>query len=323
MRDFLENKFVKIFNVYIAPMLVGGLFSAMGQWNLKEDSYFVVKLVILAGLLIWYAFSSYKYHIYDKSEKKNLDSANKRNIDLIQANDNLKQVNSTYNKEIRELTSLFYDSSKGLNELSHCILEGSTTLDSWNYKKVATSICNSLYQMLCEVCKPFEDFSVNILLVDITAKGNKKNITMIAHKGRYEDKPSKFEEKMLFSKYPNFYAVKLCKGKKSDIKILTTQNEVNEKFVYVDEDHPEYSQYVGFPIVCSGNKIVSLLQICAFKDSKIADTKPEILDIVTQYVMPYTQWALLSYKIEKSLISSLSLLDKKEEKKNGCEINKE
>lgn len=321
MEGFLENKFVRNFNVYIAPMLIGGIFSAMGQWDYKSDNYFIPKLVALIILLVWYAISSYKYHVYEKKDKEKLENANKSISDLKEQNEGLKEVISSYNKEIRELTSLFYDSSKGLNELSHFILEGNTTLDIWNYKKVATSICNSLYVMLCEICKPFEDFSVNIMLVDITAKGSKKNITMIAHKGKYEDKPRRFEEKMLFSKYPNFYAIKLCKENKTDIKILTTSNEVNEKFVYVDEEHPKYSQYIGVPIVCSGNKIVSLLQICAFKDAKIANTKSDIMDVVTQYVMPYTELALLSYKIEKSLISSLSLLSKRGEKENGSKVN--
>ena len=37
MKKFLDNKIVKIFNTYINPLLIGGIFSAMGNWNYEND----------------------------------------------------------------------------------------------------------------------------------------------------------------------------------------------------------------------------------------------------------------------------------------------
>ena len=108
-----------------------------------------------------------------------------------------------------------------------------------------------------------------------------------------------------------------CLKIKVQIKILTTKEEVNEKFVYIDEEHPEYCQYIGIPIVCAGNKMICLLQICAFKNDKIANTKSEIMDIIMTYILPFTQFALMNYKVEKGFISSFSVIDKLEEKNNG------
>lgn len=323
MEYFLEKKVIKIFNVYILPILIGGLFSAMGSWDFNSDKWLFLKGFILLILLIYYAYASICYFNYDK---KKIDKVNELQELLQQEKKNRKikeeqlleknklqaaEIRS-YNRGIRELTTLFVDSSTSINQISKHILDGSRTLDIWNFKKVATGICNGIYSLLCEKCSPYDDFTVNIMLADVTATGSKRNITMIAHKGKYEKYPGKFEEKLYFNKNSSFYAFKVCKSSDTSIRILTTKEEVNEKFVYVDEEHPDYSQYVGIPVVCSGNKIVCLLQICSFADNKIANGKAEILDIVTKHIIPFTNYALLTYKIEKSLISSFSIIEKLE-----------
>ena len=63
--------------------------------------------------------------------------------------------------------------------------------------------------------------------------------------------------------------------------------------------------------------MICLLQICAFGEEKIANTKSDILKIVQEYIIPFTQFALLAYKMEKTLVTSLSMLEKMEEKQNG------
>lgn len=323
MKKFLEKRIVKIFNVYINPLIIGGLFSAMGNWDYKNDNYFYIKLSMLVILISVYVYSSLQYYKLEQTKddkikylnallnKEKNDRINEEKEWLMQRKVLDTEIKS-YDRGTRELTTLFVDSSNSINQIAKQILEGKRTLDIWNFKKVATGICSGIYNLLCEICQPYDDFTVNIMLADITATGSKRNITMIAHKGKYEKYPGKFEEKLYFNKNSSFYAVKLCKDSKPEIKILTTKEEVNEKFVYVDEEHPEYSQYVGIPIVCSGNKILCLLQICSFSDNKIANGKAEILDVVKKHIIPFTNYALLSYKVEKSLISSLSIVEKLE-----------
>lgn len=327
MKKFLENKPVKIFNVYICPVFIGGIFSAMGNWNYKADDWFYIKLAALVVLLIMYSFTSYKYTKFEKEKETEIEELvskldnEKRQNEEIKNNyekqlEKVKSETKNYDKAIRELTALFVDSHSSINQLSNQILNGKRTLDIWNFKKVATGICNGVYNLLCEICKPYDDFTVNMMLSDITATGAKKHIIMIAHKGKYEKYPAKFEEKLYFNKNKTFYAIKVCVNKDTDIKILTTKEEVNENFVYIDEEHPDYSQYVGIPIVCSGNKIVCLLQICSFGNNKIGDNKTAILDIITKYIIPFTHYALLAYKIEKCIISNFSILEKLEEEIN-------
>ena len=291
--------------------------SAMGNWDIKQDKYFYHKLLTLLVLCAVYIFTSIKYVKMEKDLNKELEDVKMKLCEKEKVIQKLELAKKCYSKETRSLSTLCLDSSNSINVLAKNVLGGARTLDVWNFKKVCTGICSSVYDVLCEVCKPYDDFTVNIVLDDITATGAKKNVTMIAHKGKYEKYPGKFEEKMYYNKHDGFYAIKLFKNKNTDIKILTTKEEVNEKFVYVDEEHPEYSQYVGIPIVCSGNKMICLLQICAFKNDKIADTKQEIMEIIMAYIIPFVQFALMNYKVEKGFISGFSVIDKLEENING------
>lgn len=318
MNKFLKNKFVKCIFVYVVPIVIGGIFSALGTWDREGDSMFWPKVISLVVLLGGYIFTSLRYSKFEKDLNDELLNKETRIDELIRERDKQKQINASLFKETQKISTLCLDSSNSINELGKNVLDGKRTLDVWNFTKVATGICSSVYEVLCCVCSPNDEFTVNILLDDITASGKKRNYTMIAHKGKFEEYPSKFQEKMVYTEHPNFYATKLFKSGKSDIKILTTREEVNERFVYGDDDdHPEYSQYVGIPIVCSGNRMICLLQICAFGNNKIADTKKDIMDIVKTYILPFTQFALLNYKVEKGFLSSLSIIGKLEGKNNG------
>lgn len=323
MKRILEKKYVKLFSIYLNPIIIGGILSSMGGWDLKNDRYFWYKSFSLVVLSLWYLISmylyNYRYNEQDRHEKESVikDLSAERD-ELKLNNEKLRHEKGAYDKGLRELTATFYDSANSLNEVAKGILSGKRKLETWSFKRVATTVCDSIYNILCESCFPEDDFSVNIMLYDMTASGRKKkNITMIAHKGKYQNKPGKFEEKMFFHENPSFYAVKLFESNKADVKILITPEEVNEKFVYIDDDHPAYSQYIAIPIVCSGNQMISLLQICTFGGCKIASTKEEISKIVARYIYPFTYYALLAYKIEKGLVNSLSIIEKTEVSNDG------
>lgn len=321
MDKILDKRMMKVLCKYINPLLIGILVpEIINSFSHKGIKFWGLTIIGIA-LFLWYIYTTWKYEQIDKHLKDKQEKIEKELEEKTKQNKLLNKATKSFDKGMRELATLCYDSSTSLNKVSHNILNEDTTLEVWNFKKVATGICNSIYSLLCEICKPCDDFTVNIMLADPTAKGTKRNITMIAHKGKYENYPGKFEEKLYFNKYSTFYAVKVCMSNKTDIRILTSREEVNEKFVYIDEEHPEYSQYIGIPIVCTGNKIICLLQICSFGQNKIADSKAEILKIVAQYIFPFVHYALLSYKMEKCLISSFSIINK-EEQNGKDQINK-
>lgn len=314
---FLEKRMTKVFCIYVNPIIIGILVPIIIESFQIKSVKFWTSCIVAVGLSAFYIFTTWKYEKIANEKNQSREALTKKMNYVLSENEILKKEAKSFERGMRELATLCYDSSRSLNQVSHNILRGDTTLEVWNFKKVATGICNSVYSLLCDLCKPYDDFTVNIMLSDPTATGTKRNITMIAHKGKFEKYPRRFEEKLYFNKYSTFYAVKVCKSNKTDIRILTTKEEVNEKFVYVDEEHPDYSQYIGIPMVCSGNKIICLLQICSFGKSKIADSKADILKLVTRYIFPFVHYALLSYKVEKCLVSSVSIIEKEEEKKDG------
>ena len=71
-----------------------------------------------------------------------------------------KEVNS-FDKGMRELATLCYDSSTSLNKVSQRILSGDTTLDIWNFKKVCIGICNSVYTLLCQSSSQTEYYHIH------------------------------------------------------------------------------------------------------------------------------------------------------------------
>lgn len=307
LKDFLNIWFIKFYCVYINPLIIGAIFSSLGSWDYKKDRYFLAKILSLAILFIIYLVTSYSYYKY-ASENDNAFKSAKEN------EERLIKKNNAYNKVTLSLTSQFNNSAEAINEISKNILKGGAKLDIWNYKKVCTGICQGVYETLCELTG-YDDFSVNVMLYDVNSKGRYKNIKMIAHKSKYEGHPSSFGQPLFLSKDSDFYAVKMFNKGKPDISILTTSEEVKEKFTFSDEsnNHPKYSQYVGIPIICSVNHMISLLQICAFNDSTIADKKENIAKIINTYILPYTYFALLTNKVERSLMNSISKIERMED----------
>ena len=137
---------------------------------------------------------------------------------------------------------------------------------------------------------------------------------MIAEKSKFETPSDSFDKTMYISSHKDFYAVKLFNKNKTDAAILTTKEEIMEKFVFSDEkkEHPNYTQYIGIPIHCDSNQMISLLQICAYNNSYIGENKSEISDVINNYILPFAYYALMNSKIEKSLINSIKLINKED-----------
>lgn len=304
---FLKNRIVKIISNCLIPIVIGALFSAIGSWNFKNDKFIWYKIISVALFTFIYLFCLYRYNKID-------ESFNKEYIKIKDENKKYKKQTKAYSKVTLALTSLFNTSADAINVISNNLMSNTAKLDNWNYKIMCTGICNGIYETICLITGS-DDFSVNIVVYDTKAKGKSKNIKMIADKSKYETHPDTFEEKIYMSSHKDFFAVKMFNKNSPEITILTTGVEVKEKFVFSEDktDHPNYSQYIGVPIHCSGKQMISLLQICAFNDSKIESSKEQIMGIVNRYILPFTYFALLNNKIEKGFINSISLLEKDEQ----------
>lgn len=316
--DFLNIKLIKILNCYIVPIIIGALFSALGSWDFKNDKNIYIKLVAIAIFILWYIITSYKYYKMDEKVRTTIKELQITIQELQESIENLTNQNEAYGKVLISLTSLFSTCAEKVNYIANSLLTKQTKLDNYNYKTVCTGICNGIYETLC-LLSGYSNISVSVMLYDVNAKSRSKNIRMIAEKGEYENHPDIYDTPLYLNKSKDFYAVKLFKKNSPDISILTTANEIDKNFVFSDntKEHPKYNQYIGVPIFCSGHQMISLLQICAFNNSKIGNTKEEIMTIVNKYILPFTYYALLNNKVEKGFINSISMIE--EASKQSCQ----
>lgn len=287
------------------PFVLTFINEIVGAWILDNGKFNLYKLIVIV-LCTCYLLMEVRYFKQEKENKTSIDGLKAEKIDL-------ESDKRCYEQTITSLITIFADSANSISNITYT-MESSKTLNKaeWNFNRVATGICDKLYEIICDRNAEYSDFSVNIMLYDTKAKGKNRYIKMIAHKSMYPTKPTIFLEKLYLNKRRDFFAVKLFDKNKQDIQIMDTPNEVNQRFTFKDNEHPNYNQYVGIPIHCNGNQMVSLLQICAFNKSKIGDSKNDIMEFVLKCVIPFTHFALLAYNIEANMDGTVDVLTKGE-----------
>ena len=320
MQKIFYNKELKNASSLILTVAIGLLGSSMGSWDSEKDSYFTIKLIILVIIsLVFIAFLILSYK-FDKKEKKELKEKEQKIEELNKIIEQKNKIIRTFEKSQLAMATIFQKSADDINDTANNIKNDEIiSINLWNFKKVSKWICERLLGLVEELATEGSDFAVSIFQMNPIKKGKTRGITMIAHSSKYGNTPDVYETSLSFKNNSEFYAVKLFSKSKHELTVLIDKNEVNEKFIYKDENsHPDYSQYVAIPIHCSGNDMLSLLQIVSFGTSKLGATKGEITEKMNKFVLPYTQLGLMTYKYEKGLLNSGYLVEKmKGDIKNG------
>lgn len=312
MQKIFNNKELKNIVSLILTVGIGLIGSSMGSWDPSKDTFFFFKLISLIVLFIIFIIFLILSYIYDRKETKILESKNK---EIEKLKDRIKLIEKeivVYESSQLALSAIFDASANDINITANNINKNNTiSLDNWNFKKECNWICEKVLSIVSELSINGDDFVVSIFQLNPLSKGKSKSITMIAHSSKYGNTPDIFGMPLSFRKNSEFYAVKLFKKNKHEIDVLIDKNEINEKFIYKDENnHPDYSQYIAIPIHCNGNDMLSLLQIIAFGESKLGTTKSEITQKINKYLFPYARLGLMAYKYEKVLLASGYLIEK-------------
>ena len=311
MHKIFRNKELKNAISLLLTVAIGLLGSSMGSWDASVDKYFRVKLsglIILSIIFAIFLLFSYKY------DKEDIRSQEEKDI-IIQ---DLKQQLSIKQNEVKTyenshfaLAAIFQISADDINTTANKIKKDNIiSLDFWNFKKECKWICEKVLGIIEQISINGDEFAVSIFQLNPLTKGKSKGITMIAHSSKHAHTPDVYETPLTYRKNSDFYAIKLFKKDKHEPTVLIDKHEINEKFIYKDDNHPNYSQYVAIPIYCNGNEMLSLLQIVAFENSKIGHTKSDITDKINKYIFPYTQLGLMMFKYEKSLLNSGYIVEK-------------
>lgn len=312
MQKIFNNKEMKNAISLLLTVGIGLLGSSMGSWDASKDKFFKPKLIALILVSIIFLIFLILSYIYDKKGIKALEEKERAIGRLTEALNEKDKLIKSYEKSHLSMATIFQKSAEDINTTANNIKNTENiSIDVWNFKKSCKWICEKLLGVVEELAEEGSDFAVSVFQADPIKTGKAKGITMIAHSSKYGSTPDVYETALTYRKNPDFYAVKLFRKGNHEPTVLINKNEVNEKFIYKNENaHPDYSQYVAIPIHCNGNEMLSLLQIVAFGDSKIGKTKSEITDKMNKFVFPYTQLGLMTYKYEKSILNSGYLVEK-------------
>lgn len=221
-----------------------------------------------------------------------------------------------YKKEVESLTSVFDFSQDAINRLTkNFSKDKQLDLREWNFEAVATYICKGVFSAISVVAEKGTNFTVNIYVKE--SDGKNEYITMIAHEGENRgDPPNIFGVRRLLKNGTNIhYSMKQFINNNPSISVFPDKASVKRAFNHYKDT---YNQYVGIPICCKGNNMISLLEIIAHEDCVIAKDKSEILKIITKYAICYQYFALLAHKIEKNMITTIDVMNS-----NGGDNGKE
>lgn len=311
MHKIFSNKELKNAISLLLTVGIGLLGSSMGSWNPSTDSYFYIKLtglIVLSIIFLIFLIFSYKY---DKDDFHLLEEKEKIIQHLEQQLIISQNEISVYEKSNLSMAAIFQTSADDINTTANNIKKDNLiSLDFWNFKKECKWICEKVLNIIEQISINDDNFAVSIFQLNPLAKGKSKGITMIAHSSKYGNTPDVYETPLTYRKNSDFYAIKLFKSEKHESTILIDENEINEKFIYKNDNHPKYSQYIAIPIYCNGNEMLSLLQIVAFENAKIGNTKSEITNKINKYIFPYAQLGLMMFKYEKGLLNCGYIVEK-------------
>lgn len=175
-------------------------------------------------------------------------------------------------------------------------------------------ICNTLFEYIKKISKKGKLFSVSIIFK--MNKDSKEGYIMPSRYTSDKHKPKiyrNFEQK---DKYENYCFHVLFENDSTNYKICMNKEELKQNF---ENYKPDYSQYVGIPICCTGGKKIALIQVVAYKDSIISDSKESLESLITELFVPIANSVFLINKIENSLqiLNKLNPNDTEQENKKS------
>ena len=199
----------------------------------------------------------------------------------------------------------FKDSSHNLYEdISMARKTNVLSLSTWNKRIEYNFICNSLYNLIVKTADKGNDFSVSIILKLFDSVDNLTKYLMISHRSKNGDIPKIFHTAVNENKASKYFYGKLFAKNSPTPAYLINKKEVDQNFYFEDNtsNSKNYSQYIGIPICCAGNKMNALLQIIGHNDSYISLDKDRLIEFVNKIVYVYANYALYCEKVEKGLL---------------------
>ncbi len=154
-------------------------------------------------------------------------------------------------------------------------------------------ICVYLFGFIKKIATKGNKFSVSIIFKRV--ENGEAGYYMASRVSADRHIPRVFHNFITRDEASDYYYKELLENPNATSSVLATKQEIINNFANADQ---HYSQYIGVPICCAGNKKIALLQIIAYDDSVIFSSKDDLKKLTNDYFLPFSNLVLLSDKIE-------------------------
>jgi hypothetical protein len=294
IHNFLNRQITKALSLGALTLIIGGICSAMGQWDFASDrflQYKIIALIVIGGLYI--VLVAY----YSKNE------INDRKIASI-----YEQQNAAFGEVLSGLMSVCKRSADGANKVINSIIYNKQAdLSLWSFDDACDLVCENVYALLCKIGHG-RDFEVIYDRLDESIKPE-KDIYASSFANKNGNHPTILNKKRSIEN-DKYHDAGLFKLKQADIEVVIGNEEIDKVFDHVEKDkdrryknRKKYNQYIAIPVFCKDEKMIGLFEIVCLNKTSLGDTEEEIREIISKYFMIYTFFMLVLQKLEKALIA--------------------
>lgn len=299
-KELIRKPQVKNTILGVLTLIIGGLCSAMGNWNASQN-YFVPKIFFIVFFSLAYVSALI---FYSKEE------VNERKVRGL-----LERRVSTFEDYMSGLIAICRQNSMDINSCIHRALKvGKIDLNIWSFDKACQHLCGYVYSSLCSA---IGNKHVGIAYIKLIEGENpERRIEMNSFANETMTPPNIIKRKRDFSveRIDSYHDELLFRRASTEIDILMTPDEIEVAFAFLSKESRKnnkgkYSQYAAIPVFCNDKKMVGLLEVVALYDAKIGVTKEEVKEIASKFLQPYAYMFLLLHKLEKSLLVGTKKLE--------------
>jgi hypothetical protein len=288
----LNHPFLKAILLSSSTLIIGGICSAMGQWDFTTDSslkYKIVALIVFSsiymGLLAYYSTKE----------------TNERKIAYI-----YQKQNATFEELMSGLMNVCKKSADGANKVIKSIInEKEANLELWSFDEACFWVCQNVYDLLCKIGSG-KDFEVIYDRLDESVKPEKE-IYSNSYANKDTKRPSVYGKRRSIQD-DSYHDAELFKQNQTDTEVILGSEEIDKVFGHKSKDKrnknkKKYNQYIAIPVFCNDEKMVGLFEIVCLNKTQLGETEEEIREIVSKYFVTYAFFMLVLHKLEKALVA--------------------
>lgn len=293
----LNRPVVKNILLGLLVLIIGGICSALGTWDFKNDKYIAAKIIALAAFSIGYVVLLAYYATKEVNSNRIIGE--------------LKKQNKAFEDAMVGIISTCEQSSKNINTIIHEVIDkGIINLHIWSFDIGCRLICEKIYNLLCSLHGDSKDFGVCYVRL-VEGDDKEDEVYMNAFFNQNLSEPTIHQKRRKIRDKNGYHDLELFQKNKADIEVLIGKETIRQEFSWESNEsrrknREKYNQYVAIPVFCSkedGGKMVGLLEIVCLNDAELAKTEVEIREIVSKFFVPYAYLLLLLHKLEKAILA--------------------